>query len=212
MARQPAVTRDEKLAALRDGLWGKTGRDWILEVSAVLTEPVCPSASVRPEGSNETRYTFVADTVEEALDGAVDLAYRGEILGEKVRGNLPFTNPDDHPERPRPPFGDLASPEGGNRLLRAAIELDRGAPGEHAAEVADQLAALAGRAESLLPAEREIVSRVFGLDGGGLDPAAARAALLAAEAQIRQGERAGLSTVLRIHEQHLGRRRRHARR
>jgi len=76
-------------------LYELTGRDWHLSVSKSLTEPFCAHAVVQPDGGNSLRYSKHADTIEEAILGALDLAYRGEILGEKVWGNSPVTNPDD---------------------------------------------------------------------------------------------------------------------
>ncbi len=84
----------KKIEALGD-LYDKTGVDWELRLSHCLTEPTCPTATVVPEGKEPTRYRVDADTIEDAINGAVDKAYRELILGEKITPFMPFTNPDD---------------------------------------------------------------------------------------------------------------------
>ena len=103
------LTRDEKLAVLNEGLnWNNEGGDWILEIHHILTEPVCPTANIRQEMKHTTKYMVHADTLDEAIDQCIDLAYRGEILKEPVRGNTPWTNPDDYPDGRMPPIETLA--------------------------------------------------------------------------------------------------------
>ena len=84
----------EKLETLGE-LFAKTGYDWHLVVSHCLTEPTCPTAVVQPEGKNCTRYRVDANTIEEAINGTINLAYRELILGEEIASICPFTNPDD---------------------------------------------------------------------------------------------------------------------
>jgi|TARA_Y100000310_G_C20650690_1_gene799262 metal-sulfur cluster biosynthetic enzyme len=85
----------EKIEALGE-LYDKTGDDWTLTVHHTLTEPTCPTAVVCAEGSNAVRYRVDADTIEEAINRSVDLAHRELILGEEIKSECPFTNPDDH--------------------------------------------------------------------------------------------------------------------
>jgi len=85
----------EKIEALGD-LYTKTGDDWILQINHSLTEPTCPMAVVRREGSNAVRYRADRNTIEESINAAVDMAYRELILEEKIVSECPFTNPDDH--------------------------------------------------------------------------------------------------------------------
>jgi hypothetical protein len=79
-----------------DGLYAKTEEDWVLEVHHMLTEPTCPSARIAREDSNALRYTVARDTIEEAIEAAVDLVHREIILGETIEIEWPMTNPDDH--------------------------------------------------------------------------------------------------------------------
>lgn len=83
-----------KIEALSE-LYDKTGEDWVLSVSVILTEPTCPTAIVRPEGKNNLRWSAHAGTIEEAINTAVDLAYREMILGEIIQPETPITNSDD---------------------------------------------------------------------------------------------------------------------
>ena len=89
-------------------LWSEETGDWNLTVNICLTEPTCPTASVTSDRRpGLTKYIAVADTIEEAINGAVELAYCGEVLGEDVRGNWPVTNPDDYPDKVMPPATDF---------------------------------------------------------------------------------------------------------
>ena len=78
-----------------DGVYGTTGVDWELSLSHCLTEPTCPMAAVAPEGSNLLRYSMVADTVLDAILGALTVAHAELFLGEVAEGNMPFSHPDD---------------------------------------------------------------------------------------------------------------------
>ena len=78
----------EKLEALSI-LYEKTGKDWILHVSHILTEPTCPTASIHPEGEPTDRYRADRDTIEDAINVAIDMAYRELVLGEKIDPEFP---------------------------------------------------------------------------------------------------------------------------
>jgi len=78
------MTRDDKLAAIGGAAWQTTQQDWVLTAGTILTEPVCPSCSIHPEDGKGPRYSAVADTLDAAIDRAVDLAYRALVLGEDV--------------------------------------------------------------------------------------------------------------------------------
>lgn len=83
------------------GLYSKTGMDWDLTITHCLTEPTCPCATIAPEGSNATRYSVVANTIEEAIAESAERVYREIILGQKIEPSFPFSNPDDNnPEMP----------------------------------------------------------------------------------------------------------------
>lgn len=80
----------EKIRALGD-LWDRKKADWELYVSHCLTEPTCPTAIVRVEGSADNRYRADRDTIEAAINAAVDMAYRELILGEAIEPECPFS-------------------------------------------------------------------------------------------------------------------------
>ena len=83
-----------KMDALSD-LYEKTGKDWILQVSHILTEPTCPTASIYPENEPTDRYRADRDTIEDAINAAVDMAYRELVLGEKIDPEFPsYIEPD----------------------------------------------------------------------------------------------------------------------
>ena len=69
--------------------------DWVLTVSRILTEPVCPIVIIAPEGSNATRYRVDCDTIEQGISEATERVYREIILGQSIKPIAPFTNPDD---------------------------------------------------------------------------------------------------------------------
>lgn len=58
--------------------WNKYHSDIILEVNLVLTEPVCPQATIRFELTKRQETGIIAqcygDTIEEAIDKAVNQA------------------------------------------------------------------------------------------------------------------------------------------
>lgn len=89
------VDREKKLKALGQALWEDTQEDWVLEVSAILTEPTCPQAVIRKEHGNSTHYLVFRDTIDEAIDATINLAYREKVLGAAIRTEAPFTNSDD---------------------------------------------------------------------------------------------------------------------
>lgn len=89
-----AALVEEKLELL-GGLYERTGKDWTLTVSNVLTEPVCPTAVIAPEGSNALRYSVHRNSFVEAIIDAADLVHRELILGEPIAPESPITNPDD---------------------------------------------------------------------------------------------------------------------
>lgn len=79
-------------------LYSVTGADWSLHICAGLTEPVCPSAAIIPdeeEMEHLMRYRVYADTIEEAVEKAVRVAYRELVEDGKLIYEAPFTNPAD---------------------------------------------------------------------------------------------------------------------
>jgi len=89
---------EDKLKPL-SGLYSKGWGDWVIEIHHILTEPTCPTATIRPENSNAARYSVHRDTVVEAIAAAADLVYREQVLGQPITPESPITNPDDR-ERP----------------------------------------------------------------------------------------------------------------
>jgi len=89
----------EKLAKLYD----ITKADWHVTISFSLTEPYAPVCSITPDDSNMMRYTFWGNTVEEAVNKAVEAVYQEVILGNKIEPEAPWTNPDDHKPQPWQP-------------------------------------------------------------------------------------------------------------
>ena len=85
----------KKMEAL-SGLYSLTKTDWDLTVHQCLTEPTCATAVIAPERTSPTRYRVDADTIDEAIAGAIELCYQEQILGKKIEPVCPFTNPDDH--------------------------------------------------------------------------------------------------------------------
>lgn len=78
-----------------DGLYTATGTDWVFHLSHILTEPVCPTAVITPEGWQIARYRVDCNTIEESTAKVVALVRR-EIIERKVVGSYaPYTNPDD---------------------------------------------------------------------------------------------------------------------
>jgi hypothetical protein len=60
-------------------LWERFHSDIILEVTTVLTEPVCPTATIRFELPHRAGMDIIAhcigDTIEQAIDKAVALTF-----------------------------------------------------------------------------------------------------------------------------------------
>lgn len=93
------MTRKELLDALGEIYTPKFG-DWELVVQHTLTEPTCPSATVRPEfAMGEHRFsgfTAWADDVDAAIDLALESAYRALIKREPYNlDGQPFSNRGD---------------------------------------------------------------------------------------------------------------------
>lgn len=94
---RPAATviNLNKIADNLGDLYAATGTDWVLRISHILTEPVCPTAIITPEGWHIARYRVDCETLEESLTKVVALVER-EIIERKVVGSYaPYTNPDD---------------------------------------------------------------------------------------------------------------------
>lgn len=93
------LTRDQLLDALGNLYTSEFG-DWELAVYHTLTEPTCPTAIVKPENEASAFEGFVctADTLEEAIDGALRQAYSAMILREGFEPGVPWTNAEDGAE------------------------------------------------------------------------------------------------------------------
>jgi len=89
-----AALVQEKLKPL-SGQHSREHGDLELHVHHCLTEPSCPTATIRHERSNALRYSAHRDTVVEAIVAAADLAHRELVLGQRIRPESPITNPDD---------------------------------------------------------------------------------------------------------------------
>ena len=71
-------------------LYKITGEDWNLTISVSLTEPTPPMASITPESrKNSTRYTAWGDSIEDAVNQAIDAVHREVILGERIQPSAP---------------------------------------------------------------------------------------------------------------------------
>lgn len=76
-------------------LYGETGEDWSMSIGYCLTEPLCPTVEICPEGWDIARYRVYCETVEEGVQRAV-AHVRREIIDRVVIGqSAPFTNSDD---------------------------------------------------------------------------------------------------------------------
>jgi hypothetical protein len=84
----------DHLKKLND-LYRRTQTDWVLTVHVILTEPVCPTVIIAPEGCNAARYRVDNDSIEQGIAEAVERVHREIILGETVEPSAPYTNPDD---------------------------------------------------------------------------------------------------------------------
>lgn len=68
--------------------------DWILSMHHILTEPVCPTASVYPEDiEGVTRYYIHAAHPYQAIYGSLKLAVEDMLENKEHSGNHPITNP-----------------------------------------------------------------------------------------------------------------------
>lgn len=65
-------------------LYSKTGKDWVITMHHILTEPVCPTVNIHPEDYPINKYAVHANTVDEAIIASCELAYKDVILGESV--------------------------------------------------------------------------------------------------------------------------------
>jgi hypothetical protein len=92
------MTKDEKLEKIQDALWRRTQRDWVLAVHHILTEPVCPSATIQCE-DDEAKYQYWRadrDTIDEAIDAVIAYAYAGLFERSEAIG-VPWTEPTLRP-------------------------------------------------------------------------------------------------------------------
>ena len=80
---------------LLDKLYTITGDDWVLHISHILTEPVCPTVIIKPERSNISRYRVDAGSIEESIEMAAKMVHKEIVLREKVGSSAPYTNSDD---------------------------------------------------------------------------------------------------------------------
>lgn len=87
---------DKELMKKLGSLYERTNVDWQLEVTHCLTEPTCPTARVYPEDKpNFVRYCADADTIEEAINRTLQLAYDELIGGRVVQPDFPVTQDSD---------------------------------------------------------------------------------------------------------------------
>lgn len=89
------LTTQQKMDALGEALYVLTGTDWELRVHHCLTEPTCPTAYIYPEGQKSSRYRCDRDTIDEAIAGSVDAAYREWIVRESIAPMVPWSESDD---------------------------------------------------------------------------------------------------------------------
>lgn len=97
------MTRDDLLKVLGRLYTPEIG-DWELTLHHTLTEPTCPTATVRPEYTEGCKFGgFVAmgGTIDEAIDGALIQAYETLILRKGFEPGVPWTNFEDEPELER---------------------------------------------------------------------------------------------------------------
>lgn len=85
---------EAKLEKIGTALWDRTKTDWLLTLSHSLTEPTCPTAVIRCEDKSQKwqRWRYDADTVDEAINGVIDVAYAALFEGSKATG-VPWTEP-----------------------------------------------------------------------------------------------------------------------
>lgn len=85
---------DDKMEALGE-LYDLTGANWVLSVNHILTEPVCPTVMLYPEGWEMTRYRVDNDTIEKGIQEAVDRVYQEVVLRKEMGHAAPYTSPHD---------------------------------------------------------------------------------------------------------------------
>lgn len=75
--------------------------DWELTLHHTLTEPTCPGATVKPEnkhGSSFSGFMSIGNTIDQAIDGALQQAYDVLILRKGFEPGVPWTNRGDDAE------------------------------------------------------------------------------------------------------------------
>lgn len=82
------------MSRLRD-LYNSTDTDWVLDVHHILTEPTCPTVTIKPELSNSVRYRYDENTILSGIMHAIEHVYQEKVLGKNVGHAALFTNPDD---------------------------------------------------------------------------------------------------------------------
>jgi hypothetical protein len=91
------MTHEEKLNALAV-LYDRTEEDWELRVSHCLTEPTCPTAIISCE-NKEAKFQYWRadrDTIQEAIEAVVDLAYRA-LFEQSDEIGVPWSEPTLRP-------------------------------------------------------------------------------------------------------------------
>lgn len=97
------LNREELLSAL-GSIYCPTIGDWEISLHHTLTEPTCPGATVKPEneyGSTFSGFVCIADTIDAAIDGALQQAYDVLILRKGFEPGVPWTNRGDDAELAR---------------------------------------------------------------------------------------------------------------
>lgn len=76
-------------------LYTETGEDWIIEIHHILTEPTCPTVTIRPERWPIARYRFDCDSIEEGVALATQRV-TDEILNRQfTKHEAPYTESID---------------------------------------------------------------------------------------------------------------------
>ena len=83
-----------KLEKISSALWDRTKEDWVLTLDHCLTEPTCPTATIRCE-NREAGWSYWRadrDTIEEAIEAVIELSHAG--LFRKFEGlGVPWSEP-----------------------------------------------------------------------------------------------------------------------
>jgi len=89
---------EEKMGRVGSELWNRTKRDWFLQVNHDLTEPTCPTATIRCEDEDARWQYWRADrdTIEDAIDAVVNFAHAALFEGSTEIG-VPWTEPTLRP-------------------------------------------------------------------------------------------------------------------